>query len=49
VRSQKAIERFGAKKIGEIELAYFGEAANPNFIFDLERTDWEYYSVINNF
>jgi RimJ/RimL family protein N-acetyltransferase len=48
-RSQASIERFGAKKIGEIELAYYGETANPNFVFQVDREDWVYYSVINNF
>jgi RimJ/RimL family protein N-acetyltransferase len=48
-RSQVAIERFGAKKVGEIELAYYGEATNPNFVFQVDRDDWVYYSVINNF
>ncbi|MCE3225765.1 MAG: family N-acetyltransferase [Bacteroidetes bacterium] len=33
VRSQKAIERLGAIKIGEEEIAYYGEASRLNFIY----------------
>jgi RimJ/RimL family protein N-acetyltransferase len=32
-RSQISIERFGAKKIGEKELAYYGEAPKLDFVY----------------
>lgn len=40
-RSQKAIEKFGAKKIGAQEMAYSGEpVANNNFIYEINKTNW---------
>jgi RimJ/RimL family protein N-acetyltransferase len=41
LRSQKAIERLGAQKIGEEAIAYFGEQPNTNFIYKLDKVDWE--------
>jgi RimJ/RimL family protein N-acetyltransferase len=41
LRSQIAIQRVGAKKVGEEEVAYFGEAPKPNFIYAIEKTDWQ--------
>lgn len=35
IRSQKAIERLGARKIGEEEVAYFGEPTKLNFLFEI--------------
>lgn len=40
IRSQKAIEKLGAVKMGELDLAYYGEAANPNFIYQINKADW---------
>ena len=40
IRSQKAIERLGARKIGEQEVAYYGEPAKPNYIYEISRADW---------
>lgn len=37
IRSQKAIERLGAKKIAEQEIAYYGEATKLNFIYRIDR------------
>jgi RimJ/RimL family protein N-acetyltransferase len=34
-RSQRSIERFGAIKTGELEVAYYGEPAKKNFIYEL--------------
>ena len=48
-RSQTAMQRLGAKKVGEIDLAYYGESSHHNFVFEVERTDWVYSSVINHF
>jgi RimJ/RimL family protein N-acetyltransferase len=40
IRSQKAIERLGARKTGEAEIAYFGEPGKLNFIYQIDKTDW---------
>lgn len=34
-RSQRSIEKFGAIKTGELDVAYFGEPAKKNFIYEL--------------
>jgi RimJ/RimL family protein N-acetyltransferase len=39
-RSQKAIEKLGAKKINEIEVAYYGEAVKWNFVYQIEKDKW---------
>ncbi len=39
-RSQISIERFGAIKIGEEEVAYFGEDSKLNFIYTIKKGDW---------
>ncbi|HSD14329.1 MAG TPA: GNAT family N-acetyltransferase [Flavobacterium sp.] len=39
-RSQKAIERLGAKKVREIEVAYHGEPEKKNFEYVIEKIDW---------
>lgn len=40
IRSQKAVERLGAEKIGEEEIAYFGEESKINVIFKIKKSDW---------
>lgn len=40
-RSQKAAEKLGAKKIDEIEVAYYGEPAKTNFVYQVNKTDWK--------
>ena len=40
IRSQKAIEKLGAKKMGEVEVAYYGEATKLNFIYQIEKDNW---------
>ncbi|WEK21032.1 MAG: GNAT family N-acetyltransferase [Candidatus Pedobacter colombiensis] len=40
LRSQKAVERLGAKKIDEQEVAYYGEPAKLNYIYQLTKADW---------
>lgn len=40
IRSQKAIERLGAKKISEIEVAYYGEPSKLNFLYEIKKEDW---------
>ena len=40
VRSQTAIQRLGAKKIGEVEMEYYGEQKKLNFIYELTKEEW---------
>ncbi|QBQ41049.1 N-acetyltransferase [Sphingobacterium psychroaquaticum] len=40
-RSQIAMERLSAKKIKEEVVAYFGEASRLNFVYQIEKEDWE--------
>lgn len=40
IRSQKAIEKLGAQKIGQQEVAYYGESENLNFIYSISKTNW---------
>jgi RimJ/RimL family protein N-acetyltransferase len=41
VRSQVAMMRMGARRIGEAAVAYHGEASMPNVIFEITRADWD--------
>ncbi|RQO66495.1 N-acetyltransferase [Pedobacter sp. KBW06] len=40
IRSQMAIERLNAVKVGEEEVAYYGEASKMNFVYQISKTDW---------
>jgi len=40
VRSQIAISRLGAEKIGEEEIAYFDEPSKLNFIYEISKENW---------
>lgn len=40
IRSQIAISRLGANKVGEEEVAYFGEAPKLNYIYVIHKVDW---------
>lgn len=40
IRSQIAIERLGAIKIGEEELAYYGEPFRLNYVYEIKKEDW---------
>jgi RimJ/RimL family protein N-acetyltransferase len=40
-RSQIAIDRIGAVKVKEIEVAYHGEPERLNFEYELKKEDWE--------
>lgn len=40
VRSQIAIGRLGAEKIGEQEVSYFGEKSQLNYIFEISKEQW---------
>jgi N-acetyltransferase len=37
IRSQIAIERLGARKIGEEEVAYYGESSKLNFVYEIAK------------
>jgi RimJ/RimL family protein N-acetyltransferase len=41
IRSQKAIEKIGAIKIGEKEVAYYGEIDNLNYIYAITKNNWK--------
>jgi len=48
LRSQIAIGRIGAEKIGEEDVAYFGEAPKLNFIYEITREKWKTLSHSND-
>jgi len=39
-RSQKAIEKMGAKKVDEQEVAYYGEPNRLNFVYQVTKDEW---------
>lgn len=39
-RSQTALERIGGLKIAEEEVAYFGEPARINFLYEIQKENW---------
>jgi RimJ/RimL family protein N-acetyltransferase len=41
IRSQKAIEKLGAVKLKEEEVAYYGEQKNLNFIYQVNKESWK--------
>lgn len=41
IRSQKAIEKLGAQKIGEVEMEYYGETSKLNFIYAITKLNWK--------
>ena len=41
IRSQRAIEKLGAEKTGEVEMEYYGEPKRLNFIYCIRKEDWE--------
>lgn len=41
IRSQKAIEKLGARQLTTEEVAYYGEQANPCFTYGIEKENWE--------
>jgi RimJ/RimL family protein N-acetyltransferase len=40
-RSQISLERFGAVKTGETEMAYYGEAPKLDYIYTITKQQWE--------
>ena len=41
VRSQKAMEKLGAKKIGQAQVAYHAEKETLNHIYEMLKEDWD--------
>ncbi|MBV7530149.1 GNAT family N-acetyltransferase [Chitinophaga sp. sic0106] len=41
VRSQMAIGRIGATKVAEKEVAYYGEPNRLNFVYEIQKADWQ--------
>jgi N-acetyltransferase len=41
IRSQIAMERIGGEKIGEIEVAYYGEPSKTNFVYEITKSKWK--------
>lgn len=40
IRSQRAIEKFGAVKQREIPVEYYGEQSQPNFEYKIDKKTW---------
>jgi len=40
-RSQRAIEKLGATKVAEIEVAYYGEPEKWNFVYQITKNTWK--------
>jgi hypothetical protein len=40
VRSQIAIQRLGATKVAEQEVAYYGEPPQLNFVYAIDKPTW---------
>jgi N-acetyltransferase len=41
IRSQIAITRLGAVKVGEEEVTYFGETPKLNFVYEITKESWQ--------
>ncbi len=48
IRSQIAISRLGAVKVGEQEVTYFGEQPKWNFVYCITRQDWHIKNSSSN-
>lgn len=48
IRSQIAISRLGAVKVGEQEVTYFGEQPKWNFVYRITRQDWHIKNSSSN-
>ena len=40
-RSQKAMEKLGAAKVEELDVAYFGEPVRSNFVYKIDKQMWK--------
>ena len=41
IRSQVAIMRLGARKTGELEIAYYGEPVRLNYVYEISKTSFQ--------
>ncbi|WP_245546854.1 hypothetical protein [Pseudopedobacter saltans] len=41
IRSQIAMNRLNAVKVGEEQVAYFSEPVRYNFVYCIEKADWK--------
>lgn len=41
IRSQKAIEKLGARKVGKVKINFPGEDERLNFIYEMDKTTWK--------
>lgn len=41
IRSQKAVGNIGGKKIGEVEMEYYGEPNRLNFVYQINKAGWQ--------
>lgn len=41
IRSQKAIEKLGAIKTGEVEIKYYGEQKVQHYVYRTDAEDWK--------
>lgn len=46
-RSQMAMQRLGARKVAEKVVAYFGEADKLNFVYAIERGEWQNRTAVS--
>lgn len=46
-RSQKSIEKIGAKKVGVLDVAYYGEPVKTNFVYEVKKEDWIKTNLLN--
>ncbi len=49
IRSQKSIEKLGAIKTRELEVAYAGETVRTNFEYRIEKSNWNIIKAQNNY
>lgn len=40
MRSRKAMQKLGAENLGELEVAYFGEASKTNILYQIQKKYW---------
>lgn len=40
-RSKRAMEKLGAENLGEMEIAYFGEASKMNIVYQINKNNWK--------
>lgn len=41
IRSQIAMDRIGGEKVGEMEVAYYGEPSKINFVYEISKLKWQ--------